>query len=260
MACPTGCKLCRPFPEKEGIKKPLPDDFTPETEYFYDKKEDVKIFSDILNVAGGPMTLQQQFEFGSLPWRDMIELPLTIPLPCVLVYEPLKNADALPAGKLWAILMTFRVTGTKARPRPDGVVFVCGDQLQPPPNLAMTAMWEWAMDEKNCPETLRFGALSLALRRICGDEDSVYRVKSSRKDGYFPGTKCWKVLEWDWTIDELFKGSIPFVDFPEPLPIAVGIQINKKPIRKRKKPTNEDPERFMQEFDWTKMDLVSLLD
>jgi hypothetical protein len=189
-----------------------------------------------------------------LPWAELMDTPLTISLPDIIVWKP-KDGKNLPRGKLWGILMEFHVSDTK-RPKADGTVFVCGDQKSPPPNIfSMEGLWNWAMDTKNCPATMRFYSLRYALKVLCSETTAPYPVAPTRKDGYFTAMSCWAVAEWGLTIDKLLRMKIPFFPYSEDIPQSIKPSKPKNTGRKRNRTIYEDPVKFMETFSFKKVDL-----
>lgn len=199
---------------------------------FYDEDKDVKFFKDIKKLT----TKSQELALDCIDWKEMLDNPIVIPLPCYVVFEPRKAADRLPKGKIWGVLMTFKDYGPGCRPRSDGVIFVCGDQDNEPPfQPHLNKLWDWALDTRNCPESMRFSSLAHSLLVLCGSIDSPFYVKNSRKDGYFQGSKCWKNVEWDMSLEDLMKQNVDFLEYSEKLPQFVAVRKNKKTRRKRKR-------------------------
>jgi hypothetical protein len=245
MFCGPDCDFCKDLPPKEAtIPEPMPDD-TPETKFFIDNPREFKY----LPFLAGWYNTAQELELSCLPWKDLINNPVTIPLPCFVSYSPKHESDHLPCGELWGVLMEFKVNGFKTRPCADGTVFVCGNQSQPPPNIyALQDLWMWALNPRNCPSSMRFRSLGLALRTVCGSESAPFHVQSERKDGYYQGLKCWKVCEWNMSLDQLVKQDIPFFDYSDPLPKEIIPVLPKKTRRKRKRTVEKKVEQFMLNY------------
>jgi hypothetical protein len=200
---------------------------------------------------------QQDIALACMPWPIMLKTPVTIPLPSIIYFKPTKPSKSLPTGKLWGILMTFTVFGPTRRPRGDGVVFVPSDQKKTfsPTMLDYTGLYDWAMNEENCPISMRFHSLSHAIRVLCVQPGAPFPVACNRKDGHFQALKCWKELEWKKTMEDLIKLDVKFYDLV-PFPKACVPNVPQKKRRKRKNTSGKTTENFMASFDWDKVDLV----
>jgi len=245
MACGPDCDFCKDLPPASApIPEPRVDD-TPESRAFVDDLKDVRY----LPFLAGWNNPQAELELSCLPWESLINNPVTIPLPCFISYSPKNKSEALPYGELWAVLMDFKVHGFKTRPCADGIVFVCSNQRTPPPDIfRLDQLWRWAMNPTNCPTSMRFRSLGLALRTVCGGPTAPFPVKSERKDGYYQGLKCWKVCEWNLSLDQLVKREIPFFSYSEELPKEIIPVLPKKTRRKRKKTEEKNMENFIDEY------------
>lgn len=241
----SSCQFCKPVPfppppEDQERIIPLPDDLTDEKYYFIDDVKDVFIYTWL---ALGPerLSFAQSFALRCMPWEVMISTPLHIFLPTVIYYTPRTPCRNLPTGHLWAVLMTLEETRTSTRMTAEGVVFVCADQTKEPPNCNLKDLWDWALDETNCPTSMRFASLSQALRVVC----PVINCSGGRKDGYFPGARSWKVAEWDKTVNDLMKENVQWFSYSDPVPDAGHPRKVRKNRNKRRRTAHEDPEKFI---------------
>lgn len=208
----------------------------------YDDDDDIK-FMKWLFTGPDRLSPTEQLAFISIPWEKLLETPLYVGLPSLIYFKPSNPKESkLPTGKLWAILMTLNFYGTSKKPRVDGVVFVIGNQYQCMidllSNLTYGQLFDWAI--KNVPETLRFHSLAFALKTMCGTIYSPYPVKPPRSDGYFGGTKCWTVAEWNMSIEQLVNTGTEFFPSEDSLPKhMVPVKPKNKP-RTRKRTENKD--------------------
>lgn len=230
-----------------------------EPRYFYDDDKDVEIYHWLASTDALP--LHSRVAMACTPWKALMAEPITIPLPTLISYTPKYDCEQLPLGKLYGVLMDFKYHGITKRPNADGVVFIIADQGCPPDingqEWRLDKLWDWALDTKNCPTALRFRSLSYALKVMCGSEGSPFPCLNNRKDGYFSGTKSWKVEDWGLSLDQLISKDIPFFRYCS-LPKDVEPQLVRKTRQKRKKLASKDPEEFMKGFDFKSVDLSSL--
>lgn len=232
------------------------DEWTPmyDAQDAKDPKTDVGYYRNICE--GTYWNKKQLTSLSCLDWPTMINTPVSIPLPAIIYFEPSKVAKSLPTGKLWGILMSFTVFGPTRRPRGDGVVFVPWDQSNDLSRdmYEYSKLYEWALDEKNCPSSMRFHSLSTAIRTLCVGESAPFLVPCAKKTGHFQALKCWKELEWGITIEGLINLNTAFIEI-DSLPIGLVPNPPPKKRRKRKKPVGNSTEKFMETFDWKKLNL-----
>lgn len=185
-------------------------------------------------------------QLASLDWGSLMENPISIPLPCVISFEPKKGSKTVfPCGCLWGILMDFEYYGAGKRPKADGTVYICGDQSRYPPinDWLLLDLYEWALDEKNCPIEFRFRSLQQALRTLCLGEHAKFPCESTRKDNYFSGLRSWKSVEWDRTLERLVRDGVDFIQTQE-IPSWIKPKKTKQTRKKRKKPDVKDADEF----------------
>lgn len=226
-----------------------------------DSKSETKLSQmiDFLLCGEEALSPTQQLAFTCIEWKKLMETPRFVGLPAIIYFEPKKGHNPFPTGKLWGVLMTFMYFGSDKRPRTDGIVFVCGNQWQPPPDdLTYSQLFTWATNYDNCPSSLRFHSLAYALTVMCGTEQSPYRCRPSRSDGYFQGVKCWTVLEWEMTIEELLRCGVDFLESSDTLPASMVPEKPKKTRKKRKKPADKDTVQFLENLDIDSLIVPSL--
>lgn len=225
---------------------------------FYDTDEDIKRLKDIYVFSES--TPQMELELDCLDWHQLINTPIHIVLPTIISFEP-KRENKLPLGRLYGVLMTFEVFGEKRRPKADGVVFILGDQEEfPPVHLGPSALWDWAMDTDNCPESMRYSSLAHSLLVICGNPGCPYPVGNTGKRVYFQATRSWKIEEWGYTLEELIGQNIPFIEYCEPL--GARMPSKKKTLKRKRKIPEKRVENLPAETgnldDWSTIDIASI--
>jgi hypothetical protein len=213
---------------------------------FFDEDEDLAFF-DMLHNGCEALSEEQKTSWAAIDWKEAMQTPLFVGLPCLIYFES-KKPHSFPTGRLWAVLMELNVNKTK-RPSVEGTVFVCANQTRRPPKyLSYYGLHLWAMNETNCPSSLRFKSLSYCLRKLCGGDDPQWRCVPPRSDGYFQGTMCWTVDEWGLLIHDLIKRNVDWIPSEEVLkPEDVPVR-SKKPNKKRKKTEIEDSLQAFEAF------------
>jgi hypothetical protein len=261
--------------DKIGKYLDLFDEYPDLCRPLYDSPSDVKFFKAHAKLT----TPRIELSLDCLPWDEMINSPITVPLPCFIYFEPKTWPERLPNGKLWGVLMTFTNFGFNHRPHSDGIVFVCADQTKDPPFTPhLSELWKWALNHDNCPPSMRFASLAYALKVLCSSPQSPFPLKSTRKDSfsYYQGSKTWKNAEWDMTLEELLRDNVTFFNYSDELS-AEDTPLKPKFTRKKRKrsgpvpivptslseipvfPAEKDKDNHADLEDWSSLDIGLIL-
>lgn len=121
----------------------------------------------------------------------------------------------LPLGKMFALLMHFKLSVDERQSRPSVSIFILADQTREPPEIkTAAARLKWGLSSLNCPYNYRFRSLSFPFTKLCNRDGAPYCL-IKRKSYVFVGLKSWKLQSTKAQLRELVDNKIELINNPK---------------------------------------------